>query len=169
MGEIRIDLEPLTREAFAPFGDVIEIRGARHFPINRGAIERYHDLAALDIDADGRAIVSIMACNRASHLPYRVEVIERHPVGSQAFVPMDPVRMIVAVIEPGDDPDPRKLRAFVSDGRQGVNYRAGVWHMPLIAEREGQQYLIVDRAGPGANCDEIELAETVILQETGSG
>ena len=163
--QTRIPLEPLTREAFAPFGDVIEIAGARHFPINRGTIERYHDLANIDLDAEGRAIISIMACNEVSSLPYRVEVIERHPLGSQAFVPLDPIRMIVAVIEPGDDPDPATMRAFVSDGRQGVNYRAGVWHMPLISERPGQQYLIVDRAGPGANCDELELVAPPLIVE----
>lgn len=159
MAVIRLQLEPLTRDAFAPFGDVIEIEGARHFPINGGTIERYHDLANIDIDSEagGRPIISIMRCNETASLPYRVRVIERHPRGSQAFVPMSPIRMIVVVTSPGDDPDPSSLRAFMSDGTQGVNYRAGVWHMPLISERQDHCYLIVDRAGPGDNCDEYAL------------
>ena len=71
--EIRV--RPLTREAFAPYGDVIETAGARHFAINRGTIERYHDLVDIDLDADGRAIVSIMECTVAHTLPYRVDII----------------------------------------------------------------------------------------------
>ncbi len=159
MVEIRLRLEPLTREAFAPFGDVIETDGARHFPINGGTIERYHDLADVEIDSEagGRAIISIMRCNETASLPYRVRVIERHPRGSQAFIPMSPIRMIVVVAPPGDEPDPASLRAFMSNGEQGVNYRAGVWHMPLISERQDHPYLIVDRAGPGDNCDELSL------------
>ncbi|MFT5217922.1 MAG: ureidoglycolate lyase [Planctomycetota bacterium] len=159
MVEIRIKLQPLTKEAFADFGDVIELEGARHFPINVGTIERYHDLAQVDVDVEsgGRALISIMQCTKTSQLPYQIKVIERHPNGSQAFIPMTPVPMVVAVGAPGENPDPEKLQAFISNGRQGVNYRAGVWHMPLISEIEHQQYLIVDRGGPGQNCDELDI------------
>ncbi len=164
MTDIELKLEPLTQDAFAPFGDVIEIEGARHFPINAGTIERFHDLANLDIDSEegGRAIISIMSCNETSSLPYRVHTVERHPSGSQAFFPLDPVPMISVVAPAGDDPEPGDFRGFISNGKQGVNYRAGVWHMPLISDRLGQCYLIVDRAGPGHNCDELHFDEQVL-------
>ena len=165
MTETRIKLEPLTKEAFALFGDVIEIDGAHHFPINAGAIERYHDLAEVDVGvySGGRAIISIIACKQSSQLPYRVKVIERHPEGSQAFIPLGTVPLVIVVGEPGDYPDPVKLRAFISNGRQGVNYRRGVWHMPLISGIEHQQYLIVDRGGPGQNCEELHIDNQVIV------
>ena len=165
MATIEIKLEPLTRENFAPYGDVIETRDAKHFPINAGTIERYHDLADVDVGVDngGRAIISIMACTETSSLPYQVKVIERHPQGSQAFVPMNPIPMVVAVASPGDNPDLTSIRGFISDGTQGVNYRPGVWHMPLISTREGQQYLIVDRAGPGNNCDELFIEDQAVV------
>jgi ureidoglycolate lyase len=164
MINLNVKLEALTREAFEPFGDVIEIEGAQHFPINCGTIERYHDLANLDIDTDngGRAIVSIMSCNETSKLPYQVKIVERHPNGSQAFFPLDPVPMIVFVAPAGDHPEPKDFRGFISNGRQGVNYRAGIWHMPLISERIGQCYLIVDRAGPGQNCDELHFVDHIV-------
>ena len=165
MSEIRIKLEPLTKKAFAPFGNVIEKKGAQHFPINAGTIERYHDLADVEVDVDngGRAIISIMECTRTSELPYRIKVIERHPLASQAFIPMSPTPMIIAVSPPGDNPDPCAIKAFISNGYQGVNYRTGVWHMPLISDRPGQQYLIVDRAGPGQNCDEFVIDDAVVI------
>lgn len=163
MSEIHIKLEPLTKEAFTPFGNVIETQGAKHFPINGGTIERYHDLADVEIDDEGCAIISIMECTQTSELPYRIKVIERHPLGSQAFIPMKPIPMIIAVSPPGDTPDLNAIRAFISNGIQGVNYRSGVWHMPLISNIQGQQYLIVDRSGPGHNCDEVVIDDQVVI------
>ncbi len=165
MAEMRIELEPLTQEAFAPYGDVIEIDGAKHFPINAGTIERYHDLAdvAVDVESGGRAIISIMTCNQTSELPYQIKVMERHPLGSQAFVPMRPTPMAVAVSLPGDNPDFLQIRGFISNGTQGVNYKPGVWHMPLISTVLNQQYLIVDRGGSGHNCDELDVEEQNIV------
>jgi len=155
----RIQLKPLTRDAFAPYGDVIEIDGAHHFPINQGKIERYHDLARVEIDSDagGRPAISVMTCNQTTRIPCDVTVVERHPHGSQAFVPLTRGRMIIVVAAAGDDPQPVDFTGFISDGEQGVNYRAGIWHMPLICEHEAQRFLIVDRAGPGHNCDEVEF------------
>lgn len=87
MINLNVKLEPLTREAFEPFGNVIETEGAKYYPINCGTIERYHDLKNLDIDIDhgGIAVVNIMSCNEISKLPYQVKVVKRHPNGSQAF------------------------------------------------------------------------------------
>lgn len=160
---IELRPEPLTREAFAPYGDVIETEGARHFPINAGTIERYHNLAEVVLDDQGRPLISIATCNRTTELPYRVPLVERHGLGSQAFIPLNETPMVVVVAPPGDTVDPASLRAFVSNGLQGVNYHPGVWHMPLITADPEQRFIVVDRGGPGDNCDELPLAEEVLL------
>ena len=81
-------------------------------------------------------------------------MIERHPLGSQAFIPLSPCKMVVVVAPPGEGVDVSDLRAFVSNGRQGFNYRRGTWHMPLISFEAGQEYLIIDRGGNEANCEQ---------------
>ncbi len=153
----------MTRESFAPFGDVIETDGARHYPINRGAVERYHDLAAVDVGDDGRTLVSIFECTRPASAPVPVDLVERHPLGSQAFIPVGEAVMCVVVATPGDAPAPGDLRAFVTNGRQGVNYHRGTWHMPLVAFHAGQRFLVVDRGGPGDNCEEWEFDASMAI------
>lgn len=160
---IELKAEPLTREAFASFGDVIETEGAEHFSINGGTIERYHDLAAVELGAQGRPLISIAGCNRVTEPPCRVALVERHPLGSQAFIPLNGTPLYVVVAPPGETVDPASLRAFVSNGRQGINYHPGVWHMPLITQDPDQRFLIIDRGGPGHNCDEFPLEKEVML------
>lgn len=159
MSELLLALkpEPLTREAFAPFGDVIEAGDAvRHFTINGGNTERYHDLAKIEPGPDGHAIVSIFrGLPRA--LPFRVEMMERHPLGSQAFMPLSARRYLVVVARSGEPPGATDLRLFVARGDQGVNYAPGVWHHPLLALDEISDFLVIDRAGEGPNCDEVTL------------
>ena len=154
---------PLTRERFAPFGDVIESASDRRRSMNESRFDRFDDLA--NVDVDERVAVSIAQSRAATSLPYRFDVVERHPQGSQAFVPLEPFRFVVVVAEPGESVDARDLQAFVTNGRQGVNYRRGTWHMPLIAFESGQRFLVIDRAGSGANCDEHVLGESVLLLE----
>lgn len=150
-------LEPLSREAFAPFGDVIEAdEGARHFTINGGNTERYHDLARIEPGPEGRAIVSIFrGLPRA--LPFRVEMMERHPLGSQAFMPLAERPYLVVVARPGAAPRAEDLRLFLARPGQGVNYAPGVWHHPLLALGEVSDFLVIDRSGLGPNCDEVVL------------
>ena len=156
-------IEPLTREAFAPFGDVIEASDAvRHFPINAGTTERYHDLADIQLDAQGRAIVSIFRAQPRT-LPFAITMLERHPLGSQAFMPLHGRPYLVAVAPRGEIFSASDVRVFLARGDQGVNYAAGVWHHPLLALGEISDFLIVDRAGPGPNCDERDLAEPVTI------
>ena len=88
--------------------------------------------------------MSVTRCRTPTSLPLRVDMVERHPLGSQAFVPLTPCRMVVVVAPPGESVSPEELRAFVSNGRQGINYHRGTWHMPLIAFEAGQEFLIVD-------------------------
>jgi ureidoglycolate lyase len=149
--------ETLTREAFAPFGEVIEASDAvRHFTINAGNTERYHDLACIEAGPDGRVIVSIFR-GQPRTLPFRVEMMERHPLASQAFIPMSGRPYLVVVAPAGEPPTVRDLRVFLARGGQGVNYGPGVWHHPLLALDAVCDFLVVDRSGSAPNCDEIEL------------
>ncbi|MFZ5670722.1 MAG: ureidoglycolate lyase [Pseudomonadota bacterium] len=154
----RVTPRPLTPEAFAPYGDVISARpDVNHYPINYGATTRFHDLAGIDVLRDGgRPIVSIF---RSTPLPKLVlKIMERHPVGSQAFMPLSGRPYLVAVA-PRGDLAPDRIEVFLAAGDQGVNYAPGTWHHYSLALGEISDFLVVDRAGPGANLDEAALAE----------
>lgn len=156
--------KPLTKQAFAKFGDVIEIDDAQHFAINDGRVERYHDLAKIEIDADagGRAIVSYFKINEAKQFPYLFNLVERHPKGSQAFIPMFEAPVVLVVAPKDEEFTSSNLQAFVTNGQQGFNFHAGVWHMPLMSEKQGRLFLVIDRSGPGNNCDELTLENETI-------
>jgi ureidoglycolate lyase len=150
---------PLTAEAFARFGEVIEASDqAQIMPINYGQTTRFHDLARIDVaDEGGHAIASIF---RGKPLePPVLKIVERHPLGSQAFVPLSGRRYLVAVAPTGDF-DPAKLVVFLAQPGQGVNYAKGVWHHYLLPLETESDFLVIDREGPGANLDELELAPT---------
>lgn len=157
MNRILLKPQPLTAEAFAPFGDVIEAgERAQVREINYGHTRRFHDLARLDLDAEGgRPLVSIF---RSTPLPrpIRIERMERHPLSSQAFYPLSGRPFLVVVAERGEF-DPAGLRAFIAGPRQGVNYHAGSWHHFSLALDQVSEFLVIDRGGSGENCDEVLL------------
>ncbi len=154
---------PLTRERFAPYGDVVDASHVDGRAMNDARFQRLDDLCRIDV-GDGRIAVSIAESRVATALPYAVEVVERHPLGSQAFVPLTPCRMIVVVAPPGETVDADALVAFETNGAQGINYLRGTWHMPLIAFDAGQRYLIIERAADDApNVEECVLDEPVML------
>jgi len=165
MESITIKAEPLTKEAFAPYGDVIEIDGAKHFGMNDDGMERYYDLANIDVDHDagGKPVISMTVCNKVDSMPYHMYCIEKHPRGSQAFIPMTSSPLIVAVAEPSETVDISKIKAFVSNGKQGINYNKNVWHMPTICLDADQQFIIVDRGGKGDNCDLVTISDKKIM------
>jgi len=138
--------EPLTAAAFAPFGDVIEVDPARSFDINDGFTTRVHGLATADSDA--RVILSIF---QGRPRPLTVSMLERHPLGSQAFMPLGG-RSWLAVV--ATDPTPEACRLFFVAGHQGLQYARGVWHHPLLVLEGPQDFLIVDRDGEGDNLQE---------------
>ncbi len=151
---LKLTVEPLTREAFREFGDVIEIDGAESFPINEGTTTRYHDLADVDVASEaGVPLISIFR-GLARPAPIEVRMMEHHPLGSQAFYPLQNHAYLVVVAPRGGPVGPGNLRAFRAAGDQGVNYRRGVWHHPLLALRDGHDFLVVDRGGEGDNCVE---------------
>jgi ureidoglycolate lyase len=149
---------PLSRSAFKPFGDVIETAGDPPSPINQGWAERYHDLAQIDVTAaGGRPLVDLVR-TRPRTLPMSIKMVERHALGSQAFVPLARARFIVVVAPAGATPKPSDLRAFITNGQQGVNYRAGVWHHPLLALDQVSDFLVLHRGGPTEDCEELVFA-----------
>lgn len=148
--------EPLTADAFAPFGDVIEANDrAEVIPINYGWTTRFNALADVAV-GDGHAILSIFRSKPLA--PLVLKIFERHPLGSQAFIPMQGRPYLVAVAPPGDF-DPSAVRVFRAAANQGVNYAKGTWHHFLLALDAESDFLVVDREGPGDNLDEVELAE----------
>jgi ureidoglycolate lyase len=161
---ITLKAEPLTKERFAVYGDVIETSRDASDGMNEARFERFDDLCHVDLINDGRIAVSIARCRTPTSLPLRLDMVERHPLGSQAFIPLSPCKMVIVVAPPREAVDASMLRAFVSNGRQGINYRRGTWHMPLISLQEGQEYLIIDRGGNEANCDQHTLDEAILLE-----
>lgn len=150
--QVRIDATLLTAEDFAPFGDVLEAAGRPDAIINQGNCERFHDRARLDFGPDGRAGISLFRAGPRVQ-PYTVEMVERHPEGSQAFIPMGAAPFLVVVAEDrGGIPAPP--RAFVTSGRQGVNYHRGTWHGVLTPLTEPGLFAVVDRIGSTQNLEE---------------
>ena len=142
---------PLTQAAFAGFGDVIELRDSPDKIINQGMCGRHHDLAQLDF-TDARAGISLFDAE-ARHLPCEVAMVERHPLGSQAFIPISETPFLVIVAE-DDGGRPVNLQAFVTRPRQSVNLHRGVWHGVLCPLGERGLFAVVDRIGPGDNLEE---------------
>ena len=162
MSGLTLRAMPITPERFAPYGDLIHASPESKAAMNDAHFERFSGLA--DVDADGRhASISIARCKVASTLPYRFDLVERHPLGSQAFIPMSHFRFFVVVAPAAESVEPEDLQAFVTNGSQGVNYRKGVWHMPMIALENGQEFLIVDRGADGDNCDEHFFSDPLTL------
>lgn len=148
-----IQVEPLTATTFAHFGQVLERNGAHHYPINAGMTERYHDLARIELAGPGaRPMISIFH-GQPYALPLTLRMMERHPLGSQAFYPLSEHPWLVIVAE-DDDGIPVRLRAFRPAPGQGVNIAMNTWHGVLTPLERESTYLVVDRGGDGNNLEE---------------
>lgn len=132
--------------------------------MNEARFEKYADLAIVDVDSDGDVAISIVQSKTPTSLPYHFDMVERHPLGSQAFIPLSAFTFVVVVAAAGESVEPQDLRAFVSNGRQGINYHRGTWHMPLIATGKEQSFLVVDRKAGTPNCEEWVFDEALILE-----
>ncbi len=158
-------IRPLDAEAFAPFGEVIEARGVPSAMINQGKCARFTDLAALDF-ADGRAGISVFE-GQSYALPLALTMMERHPLGSQAFLPLsdDPFLVIVA---PDQEGVPGVPQAFLTMPGQGVNYRRNVWHGVLTPLERAGRFAVIDRIGEGNNLEEYWFEQPWrVLENTG--
>lgn len=150
--------EPLTAEGFAPFGRVIETRGEPDRIINAGLCGRWHDVAPLDVE--GRAGISVFVAEPRP-LPHRLDLLERHPLGSQAFVPMTEHPFLVVVAEGGDEPG--AVRAFLAGTGQGVAYGRGVWHGVLTPLHAPGRFAVIDRVAEGSNLEERRVDPAVVV------
>ena len=146
-----IVIEPLTKAAFAPFGEILEADGVPDKIINQGMCGRHHDLAALDF-VDGHAGISIFNA-QVRALPYELVMMERHPEGSQAFVPMSYFPFLIIVASDANGA-PHRPRAFLSNAGQGINFHRNTWHGVLTPLHAPGLFCIVDRIGDGANLEE---------------
>jgi ureidoglycolate lyase len=153
--------EPLTAVAFAPFGDVLSTEGPHDRLINAGLCRRWHDRANLDFGADGRAGVSIFLAEARS-LPYRLDLLERHPDGAQCFVPMHQHPFLV-IVAPDAGGKPGTPRAFRTNGAQAVNFHRGTWHGVLTPLHAPGLFAVIDRIGATPNLEEYPLPEPLTV------
>ncbi|PSH62498.1 ureidoglycolate lyase [Phyllobacterium sophorae] len=158
-----IFVQPLTREAFAPFGDVIETEGAHRFPINHGMCMRYHDLARVETTGgNAKTLISLLR-GKPYELPLKLEMVERHPFGSQAFVPLSQKPFLVVAAH--EQPDgPSEPVAFVTKPGQGVNIHRNVWHGILTPLESVSDFVVIDRGGDGVNLQEHFYREPFLIR-----
>ena len=154
--------EPLTKEAFLPFGDVLETDGITPQLINSGNTKKFGGLAEITILDDGVGQLSIYRSS-AIELPFMIQLMERHPSGSQAFFPLHERPFPVVVDSPAAVPTASDIRVFLTNGRQGVNIHAGVWHHYQLTLGQDSEYIVVDRGGAGKNCEAHQMSQTLLL------
>jgi ureidoglycolate lyase len=149
---ITLAFEPLTKHAFAPFGDVIEMGQTTPLSINQGFALRFDDLANIDVSSEkGVAKVSLFEANPRPS-PVAITIMERHPLGSQLFYPLQDRPWAIVVCT--DPADATSFKAFHATGQQGINYARNVWHHPLLVFDEASRFVVVDRKGEGKNLEE---------------
>lgn len=156
-----IHTEPLTPAAFTRFGDVLDTSGDPDKIINQGLCGRWHDRARLDFGPDGRPGLSIFNAQPRS-LPYSLTLLERHPDGSQAFIPMTPAPFLVIVASDMNG-TPTNIRAFLTTPGQGINLLRNTWHGVLTPLTEPGLFAVIDRIGGTANLEEFLLPEEAIV------
>ena len=162
----RITARPLTREAFAPFGSVIDTAGTEPRPMNAGTPRRFHDLARIDVAGAGRHVVIGLVEAEPYPVPLSFSLVERHPLGAQAFLPLTAAPFLVVVC-PDEGGRPGRPQAFVTAPGQGVAYAMNVWHGVLTPFGAPQAFAVVDRGGPGVNLEEFVFEEPWTVERPG--
>ena len=161
--KITINPKPITKENFSKFGDMITTANIKPIEINDGYAKRFDGIANLNTSQDnGETIISIFSALKRT-FPMKIDMMEKHPLGSQAFIPMKQTTFLVLVAPEGNKPDLNKIEAFIIPQEIGVNYNPGTWHFPLIAT-EDMNFLVVDRKGSGDNLviENIEKEEVIL-------
>ena len=145
MKTLTLTPEALTTENFSPFGQVISCENTDHTTINDGYAEKYADLALIDTKEDqGSTSIHIFVAKKRQ-FPFQITMLEKHPFFSQAFIPKGNTPFLVVVSPPSEEPVIENIRAFISNGDQGINYSRGVWHFPLISINDNSQFIVIDR------------------------
>ena len=145
-----IPILPMTADGFEPFGDLIDFNREFDFQINNGNCDRYHALAETDVVGAGAKTIISLGRARPYSLPLELKMMERHPLGSQAFIPMSDAPFLV-VVAPDDEGKPGEPVAFMTQAKQGVNYQRNTWHAVLCPLNQDGDFIIVDRGGEGDN------------------
>ena len=141
---------PMTKENFSKFGDMIGTENIKPIEINNGYANRFDDIAKIDTaNNNGETTISIFSAFKRS-FPMKIDMMEKHPLGTQAFIPMKETTFLTLVAPEGKKLEMDKIESFVVPKGKGVNYKTGIWHFPLIST-EDMDFLVVDRKGPGEN------------------
>ncbi len=159
-----LPIRALTRDAFLPFGDVIETDPATMRLINGGNTERFHALGVAETLGEGARVILNIFRGQPRSFPYSVTMMERHPYGSQSFSPLSG-RPYLVVVSEDEGGRPGVPQVFLARGDQGVNYRANVWHHPLMTIGAASDFLVVDRDGPGNNLEEFFFDQPFFISE----
>jgi ureidoglycolate lyase len=159
-----LDIQPLTKAAFAPFGEVIEADPDTMRYINNGTTERFHALASADVVGEGARVIINLFRGQPRDFPYTVDMMERHPFGSQSFSPISG-RPFLVVVSGDEGGKPGRPQVFLARGDQGVNYGRNVWHHPLMSLGAVSDFLVVDRDGPGNNLEEYFFDTPFVISE----
>jgi ureidoglycolate lyase len=168
MKKIHLTPEPLTQATFAPFGDLVEV-GGKPIIINEGTTERFHRLSDVTLGNESGPTMGIINIFRAQArtMPMNITMMERHPLGSQAFLSTNERPYLVLVCLGEDAPDPDTLKLFIADGSgpsvQGVSYKANCWHHPLLALDQQTDFWVVDRLGGGNNLEEMDFDSSLTI------
>ena len=165
MTQLTIKPKPITKENFKKFGDMITTTDIKPIEINNGYAKRYDGIANLNTQKkNGESTLSIFSALKRS-FPMKIDMMEKHPLGSQAFIPMDDTKFLVFVAPKGDKPDINKIKSFVVPKQTGVNYNPGIWHFPLISMKN-MNFLVVDRKGKGNNLVIYKFKKDKIILKT---
>ena len=159
-----ISPKPITKENFSKFGDLITTKDINPITINEGYAKRFDKIAELNTSKEnGKTAISIFSALKRT-FPMKINMMESHPLGSQAFIPMKETTFLCFVAPNGEEPDLNKTESFLIPPGLGINYKPGTWHFPLIST-ENMNFLVVDREGPGNNLKIQKLdTEEIVLK-----
>lgn len=164
MEHATLTLQPLTANAFVPFGAVVDVSNLNPEAINDGNTLKFADLLPFDCDHKGGRVAAHLYQSRAQQLPLKIHSLERHPLGSQAFWPLSGQPYVVIVAPAAAVPDESAIRAFLAGGDQAIQYHRGTWHHYQVSLEADCDYLVLDREGPGNNCDIYELVRPLVIR-----
>jgi len=157
-GLLRVVAQPLTAEAFAPFGETFTR------PSQVGRLDPH--LLLQNRRPGARAMVTLIRVS-PKQVPIEVTMLERHPHSSQTFVPVQVARYLIVVAPKlsGGGPDLARVQAFVAAGNQGVNYHVDTWHHGLTAlDQEGEFAVFMWNDGSDADTEFLPLSDHFVVQ-----
>ena len=163
---MKITIKPIkiTKKNFSKFGELIDTKKRKPIIINNGYAKRFHDLGKINTSSKkGNPIISIFSAKKRS-FPMKIDMMEKHPLGSQAFIPMKETTFLVFVAPKGKKPDIKKIKSFIVPKQTGINYKPGIWHFPLISNKN-MNFLVIDRKGKGNNLIIHKFKKKILLKK----